>query len=60
MRVMRGRRDYRRSFRRPAAAGRRSVAEVALTGEDHRHATLVGGGDDVGVPHAAAGLDERR
>src|SRR2546422_11714955 len=34
-----------------------SVPEVAQTGEEHRHAVLVGGGDHVLVAHGAARLD---
>jgi hypothetical protein len=36
-----------------------SVPEVAHAGEDHGHAVLVGGGDDLLVAHRAAGLDDR-
>ena len=36
-----------------------SVAEVALAGEDHGDAVLVGGGDHLVVAHDAAGLDDR-
>ena len=35
------------------------VAEAANAGEHHREAEAVGGGDDVGVIHRAAGLDQR-
>ena len=41
-------------------AGLQSVAEVALAGEDHRDAVLVGGGDDLVVADRAARLDHRR
>jgi hypothetical protein len=34
-----------------------SMAEVPHAGEHHRHAALVGGGDDLLVAHRAAGLD---
>ena len=34
-----------------------SVPEVALAGEDHGDAVLVGGGDDLVVADAAPGLD---
>src|SRR5687768_11259622 len=37
-----------------------SMPEVSHPGEHHRDATLVGGRDDLGVLHAAAGLDHRR
>ena len=37
--------------------GPASVPEVAHPGEDHRHVVLVGGGDDLGVAHAAPRLD---
>ena len=33
------------------------VAEMTDAGEHHRDAALVGGGDDLVVAHAAAGLD---
>jgi hypothetical protein len=33
------------------------MPEVPLAGEDHGHAALVRGGDDLGVAHAAARLD---
>src|SRR5690606_25574227 len=36
-----------------------SVTEVALAGEHHRQAVLVGGGDDLVVADRAAGLDDR-
>src|SRR5688572_27479661 len=36
-----------------------SMPEVAYAGEHHRDAALVGGGDDFGIAHAAAGLDHR-
>jgi hypothetical protein len=36
------------------------MAEVPHAGEHHRHAVLVGGGDDLLVAHRAAGLDDRR
>ena len=36
------------------------MAEVALAGEDHGDAVLVGGGDHLGVADAAAGLDDGR
>ena len=35
------------------------MAEVAFGGEHHRNAVLVGGGDDLVVADAAAGLDHR-
>src|SRR5512135_330538 len=35
------------------------VAEMPHAGEYHRHAVLIGGGDDFLVPHGAAGLDHR-
>src|SRR5689334_25415904 len=38
--------------------GAGSVPEVAHAGEDHRHAVLVGGGDDFVVALAAAGLND--
>ena len=34
------------------------MPEVAVAGEDHRQATLVGRGDDFVVTHAATGLDD--
>ena len=33
------------------------MPEMSVTGEDHRHASGVGGGDDFFVPDRAAGLD---
>ena len=36
------------------------MAEVALAGEHHGDAVLVGGGDHLVVADAAAGLDDRR
>ena len=39
--------------------GRPSVAEVARPGHEHRAAGGVDGGNDLGVAHRAAGLDER-
>jgi hypothetical protein len=41
----------------PRHALRHSVPEVPHPREHHRHATLVGGGDDLFVAHAAARLD---
>src|SRR5688572_15591296 len=37
-----------------------SMPEVSHPGEHHRDATLIGRRDDLGVLHAAAGLDHRR
>src|SRR5947199_10777374 len=61
-------RRARNARKRPAASasfmdadgkGRaRSMAEVAHSGQHHRDAALVRGGDDFIVAHAAAGLDD--
>src|ERR1700741_5131456 len=36
----------------------RSYINSAFPGDDHRDAVLVGGGDDLGIAHGAAGLDD--
>jgi hypothetical protein len=33
------------------------VTEVSNTGQDHRHAVLIRGGDDLGISDRSSGLD---
>ena len=52
-------RDYSNVGKHTAAGSCRLVAKMPDAGKHHRHAALIGRGDDFSIAHAAAGLDDR-
>src|SRR5262245_60060153 len=57
LRTWRARRSIRRFWSSCGRRSNRSVLEMPAAGEDHRDAVLVGGGGDLFILDAAAGLN---